>query len=56
MKEKKTSSYDIPYFCTSNSSVSKVYKWKPKKTILKIVGDTLNWQKENYRLIKSYLN
>jgi CDP-paratose 2-epimerase len=56
MKEKKTSSYDIPYFCTSNSSVSKVYKWKPKKTILKIVEDTLNWQKENYRLIKNYLN
>jgi CDP-paratose 2-epimerase len=56
IKEKKTSSYDIPYFCTSNSFVSKVYKWKPKKTILKIVEDTLNWQKENYRLIKSYLN
>jgi CDP-paratose 2-epimerase len=56
MKEKKTSSYDIPYFCTSNSSVSKVYKWKPKKTILNIIEDTLNWQKENYRSIKNYLN
>jgi CDP-paratose 2-epimerase len=55
-KEKKTSSYDIPYFCTSNSSVSKVYKWKPKKTILNIIEDTLNWQKENYKLIKNYLN
>lgn len=56
MKEKRTSSYDIPYFCTSNSSVSKVYKWKPKKTILNIIKDTLNWQKENYRSIKNYLN
>jgi CDP-paratose 2-epimerase len=55
-KEKKTSSYDIPYFCTSNSSVSKVYKWKPKKTILNIIEDTLNWQKNNYKLIKNYLN
>ena len=55
-KVKKTSSYDIPYFCTSNSSVSKVYKWKPKKIILNIVEDTLNWQKKNYKLIKNYLN
>jgi CDP-paratose 2-epimerase len=56
LKEKKTSSYDIPYFCTSNFSVSKVYKWKPKKTILNIIADTLNWQKKNYKLIKNYLN
>jgi CDP-paratose 2-epimerase len=55
-KEKKTSSYDIPYFCSSNSSVSKVYKWKPKKTILNIIEDTLSWQKKNYKLIKNYLN
>jgi CDP-paratose 2-epimerase len=55
-KVKKTSIYDIPYFCTSNSSVSKTYKWKPKKRILKIVEDTLNWQKKNCKLIKNYLN
>ena len=36
--------------------LSKIYKWKPKNTILNIIEDTINWQKKNYKLIKNYLN
>lgn len=55
-KIKKTSYYDIPYFCTSNSAVSKVYNWKPKRTVLDVVRDTLDWQKKEYKLIKNFLD
>ena len=30
-KIKKTSIYDIPYYVTDNSKVTKTYSWKPKK-------------------------
>lgn len=46
-KLKKTSIYDIPYFVTDNSKVTKFYKWKPKRNILNIVNDTYNWLKNN---------
>ena len=55
-KIKKTSYYDIPYFCTSNLAVSKIYNWKPKKSVLDIVKDTLNWQKKEYKLIKNFID
>ena len=46
-KIKKTSIYDIPYFVTNNSKVSKTYNWKPKRNIFKTVLDTYNWLKED---------
>lgn len=55
-KIKKTSPYDIPYFCTSNTLVYKLYKWKPKLNILDIVRDTFKWQKKNFKILKKYLN
>lgn len=55
-KINRTSSYDIPYFCSSNSKVSKLYKWKPKLSILNIVKDTLKWQIEDYKILKKYLD
>jgi CDP-paratose 2-epimerase len=53
---KKTSCYDIPYFCTSNLTVSKIYNWKPKRSVLEIIKDTLNWQKKDFRDIKNFLD
>ena len=35
-KIKKTSIYDIPYFVTNNSKVTKNYNWKPKEMYLKL--------------------
>lgn len=42
-KIQKTSMYDIPYFITDNSKVSKLYKWRPKKNIFDVVNDTYKW-------------
>ena len=42
-KIKKTSMYDIPYFITDNSKVSKLYKRRPKKNIFDVVNDTYKW-------------
>ena len=50
----KTSIYDIPYFITSNNHVTKIYKWKPKKNILKVVTDTFLWLKKNKSKINKY--
>jgi CDP-paratose 2-epimerase len=55
-KIKKTSLYDIPYFCTSNYHVKNIYNWKPKKKIIDIVRDTYDWQKKEYKILKNYLN
>ena len=46
-KIKKTSIYDIPYFITDISKVSKFYNWKPKKNIFNIVKDTYHWLLDN---------
>tara|TARA_B100000795_G_C22789258_1_gene436107 strand:+ start:996 stop:2018 length:1023 start_codon:yes stop_codon:yes gene_type:complete len=54
-KNSKTSIYDIPYFITNNSKVSKVYKWKPKRNILDVVRDTYKWLIFNQKQLKKYL-
>ena len=46
-KIKKTSIYDIPYFITDNSKVTRAYGWKPKKNISNIIKDTYRWLKIN---------
>ena len=46
-KIKKTSIYDIPYFITDNSKVTRTYGWKPKKNITNIIKDTYKWLKIN---------
>ncbi len=46
-KIKKTSIYDIPYFVTNNSKVTKNYNWKPKRNVFKTVLDTYNWLKSD---------
>ena len=49
-----TSNYDIPYYISDNSYVSKTYKWKPLKTIYNVVYDTYIWILNNKLKIKKY--
>ena len=53
-KLKKTSIYDIPWYCSNNSKVNKTYNWKPEKNIIDIVNDVYKWLKNNKNLIKEY--
>ena len=55
-KIKSTSIYDIPYFISDNSKVTKIYKWKPKKNIDLIISDTFKWLNDNKSELKKYLN
>ena len=54
-KINKTSIYDIPFFVTDNSKVTKYYKWKPKKNILDIVKDTYKWIETNQKKLKKLI-
>ena len=51
-----TSSYDIPYYCSSNLNANRLYKWKPKLSVLDIVKDTLEWQIKDYKILRKYLD
>tara|TARA_B100001057_G_C22778340_1_gene922572 strand:+ start:250 stop:1272 length:1023 start_codon:yes stop_codon:yes gene_type:complete len=54
-KIKKTSIYDIPYFVTDNSKVTRTYNWKPKRNVFKTVLDTYSWLKNGKsKLIKFF--
>ncbi len=52
-KIKTTSKFDIPYFVTDNSKVTKIYKWKPIKNIQNILDDIHYWLLNN-REIRKY--
>ena len=49
-KIKKTSIFDIPYFVTNNSKLTKFYKWKPSKNIDIILNDIYKWLINNKNL------
>lgn len=50
----KTSTYDIPYFVTNNRKISKVYKWKPSKSIDEIIKDIFIWLEKNKMILKYF--
>ena len=50
----KTSNYDIPYYITDNSKVSRIYGWQIKKNIHQIVEDIYTWLSKNKKIIKKY--
>ena len=52
---KKTSLYDLPYYVTSNRSISNFYNWKPKKNLNAILSDTYNWLYSQKEIIKKYM-
>ena len=51
---KKTSPYDIPYFISNLDLVKKTYKWKPKRSLRKILDDIYLWMKPNISILKKY--
>ena len=53
-KKKSTSIYDIPYFITDNSKVSRAYNWRPKRNVIKIVYDISSWIKNNKNSLYKY--
>ncbi len=50
----RTSKFDIPYYITDNSKVSKIYKWKPTKNIKNILEDIHNWIINNQKIKKYF--
>jgi len=53
-KISKTSTFDIPYYVTDNSKISKFYKWKPAHNIDKLINDIYNWLSENHKFKKFF--
>ena len=53
-KIKRTSSYDIPFFITSNKKINKTYRWTVKKDIHKVCFDVYNWLLNNQKNLKKY--
>tara|TARA_X000000950_G_C13905910_1_gene656829 strand:+ start:684 stop:1712 length:1029 start_codon:yes stop_codon:yes gene_type:complete len=49
----KTSVFDIPYYVSDNSKISKLYRWKPSKNINKILKDIYIWISQN-KYVKNY--
>tara|TARA_B100000686_G_scaffold311281_1_gene354752 strand:- start:543 stop:1166 length:624 start_codon:yes stop_codon:yes gene_type:complete len=51
---KKTSPYDVPYYVSNISYVNKLYKWRPKRNLKKILTDLHIWMKSNISNLKKY--
>ncbi len=51
---KKTSLYDVPYYISNINYVKKLYKWKPKRDLKKVITDLYNWMKVNRLVLKKY--
>lgn len=54
-KKTQSSIYDIPYFISDNTKITKTYGWKPKRDIINIVNDTYEWLINNKEQLKKYL-
>ena len=54
-KKPQSSIYDIPYFISDNTKITKTYGWKPKRDIINIVNDTYEWLITNKEQLKKYL-
>ena len=53
-KISKSSIYDIPYYLSDNKFVSKIYGWKPKKSMFDIVNDIYIWITEHKKILIKY--
>ena len=51
---KKTSPYDVPYYISNINYVKKLYKWKPKRDLKKVITDLYNWTKVNKLVLRKY--
>ena len=52
----KSDKSDIPFYISNNNKIFKFYNWKPKRSILEIASDTYNWQIENFKKLKNFMN
>ncbi len=52
---RKTSVYDIPFYCSSIQKVYKHYKWKPKLSVKQIVKDVYNWQISDFKKLQKII-
>ena len=50
----KTSDYDIPYYVSDNSKVTRNYKWKPSRTIDQTINDIYKWLVQNKSIWKYF--
>ena len=51
---KKTSPYDVPYYVSNIAYVKKLYNWRPKRDLRKIIADLYFWMKPNISTLKKY--
>ena len=52
-KISKTSIFDIPYYISNNSKVTKFYNWRPSKNVDNIIKDIYIWLSK-YKKIRNY--
>ena len=52
-KISRTSIFDIPYYVSDNSKITRTYKWKPSKNIDDIIEDIYNWLSKN-KYVRNY--
>ncbi len=50
----KTSVFDIPYYVTNNGKIKRFYKWKPSKSIDRILKDIYIWLHRNKVIMKYF--
>lgn len=50
----KTSTYDIPYFVSSNNDLKKIYNWEPLENLESIFNDTISWMRKHKLELKRY--
>ena len=50
----KTSMFDVPYYVSDNSKIFKNYRWKPKRSIDRIIRDIYYWLAYNKKILKYF--
>lgn len=55
-KSNKTDIKDIPIYISNNKKVSKIYKWKPLKSVNEIALDVYKWQTKNLKNLIKYIS
>ena len=52
--DSETSSSDIPYYVTDNSTVSNIFDWAPKQDIEFILDDIFRWLTDHQRVLQPF--
>ena len=46
--------FDVPYYVSDNSKIFKNYRWKPKRSIDRIIRDIYYWLAYNKKILKYF--